>query len=151
MAQKIDPSDQIQIQDRSSTQILLKGTRRNAVQAIRAYHVADLQRAAAELDHHFLYVELGAAQTKNEILKTIGSSFLLPDHYGRNFDALYDCLTDPISESGPQKGFLVVLDSVPLTNRFDKEAREQLLDVFRDAADYWAEKGVPFRCFYSFP
>jgi len=34
--------------------------------------------------------------------------------------------------------------------RFDREAREQLLDVFRDAADFWAERRIPFRCFYSF-
>jgi len=32
----------------------------------------------------------------------------------------------------------------------DKEARENLLDVFRDAAEFWAEKKVPFRVFYSF-
>ena len=30
------------------------------------------------------------------------------------------------------------------------DARETLLDVFRDAADFWAEKKVPFRVFYSF-
>ena len=29
-------------------------------------------------------------------------------------------------------------------------SREQLLDVFRDAADFWAERRIPFRCFYSF-
>ena len=34
--------------------------------------------------------------------------------------------------------------------KFDKEAREQLLDIFRDTADYWAERKIPFRCFYSF-
>ena len=31
-----------------------------------------------------------------------------------------------------------------------EEARENLLDVFRDAADFWAEKKVPFRVFFSF-
>ncbi len=34
--------------------------------------------------------------------------------------------------------------------RGPKEAREQLLDIFRDAADYWGDRKVPFRCFYSF-
>ena len=33
---------------------------------------------------------------------------------------------------------------------FAAPAREQLLDVFRDAAEYWAEKKIPFRVFYSF-
>ena len=30
------------------------------------------------------------------------------------------------------------------------EAREQLLDIFREAADYWSDRKVAFRCFYSF-
>lgn len=44
--------------------------------------------------------------------------------------------------SGPQPGLVVVLEQLPATQRFDKEARETLLDVFRDAADFWAERGV---------
>jgi len=39
---------------------------------------------------------------------------------------------------------------LPNTQKFDKEARETLLDVFRDAAEFWADKKVPFRVFYSF-
>ena len=31
-----------------------------------------------------------------------------------------------------------------------KSKFEQLLDIFRDTADYWADRKVPFRCFYSF-
>jgi hypothetical protein len=55
-----------------------------------------------------------------------------------------------IAEAGPQPGFIAVLDQLPNTQKFDKEARETLLDVFRDAAEFWAEKKVPFRVFYSF-
>ena len=33
---------------------------------------------------------------------------------------------------------------------FNKEAREVLLDVFRDAAEFWGERKVQFRVFYSF-
>ena len=54
------------------------------------------------------------------------------------------------NKSGPQPGFIVVLEQIPATGKFDKEAREQLLDIFRDAADYWADRKIPFRCFYSF-
>jgi hypothetical protein len=45
---------------------------------------------------------------------------------------------------------VIVLEQVPAHAKFDKEAREQLLDIFREASDYWAERKVPFRCFYSF-
>ena len=128
----------------------LRGVRNNIVQAIRAYRVSDLQEAAQKLGHHFLYANLAEAQTKQDVLDMIGAQFTLPSHFGKNFDALYDCMTDPLHKSGPQPGFIVVLEQIPTNPKFDKEAREQLLDIFRDTADYWGDRKIPFRCFYSF-
>ncbi len=59
-------------------------------------------------------------------------------------------MTTLLHKSGPQPGFIVVLEHIPAHANFDKEVREQLLDCFRDAAEYWGERKVPFRCFYSF-
>jgi len=39
---------------------------------------------------------------------------------------------------------------LPAVQKFDKDARENLLDVFREAAEFWAERRVTFRVFYSF-
>lgn len=128
----------------------LKGVRTNIVQSIRAHRVSDLQEAAQNLGHHFLYANLGDAQSKQDVLDMIGAQFTLPTHFGKNFDALYDCMTDPLHKSGPQPGFIVVLEQIPANVKFDKEAREQLLDIFRDTADYWGDRKIPFRCFYSF-
>lgn len=129
---------------------LLKTVLPNAVQSIRAFRVLDLQAEAARLGQHFLYAYCGDATTKQQVLGTIAESFHFPRHFGKNFDALFDCLTDLVHKSGTQPGFLVVLEQIPNTPKFDKEARENLLDVFRDAADYWADKKVVFRVFYSF-
>ncbi|MEY4976588.1 MAG: hypothetical protein RIQ97_1783 [Pseudomonadota bacterium] len=137
-------------QQRPNTDLPLKGVRTNIVQSIRAYRVSDLQEAAQQLGHHFLYANLADAQSKQDVLDMIGAQFTLPSHFGKNFDALYDCMTDPLHKSGPQPGFVVVLEQIPTNARFDKEAREQLLDIFRDTADYWNDRKVPFRCFYSF-
>ena len=128
----------------------LKGVRSNIVQSIRAFHVHELQEAAAQLGQHFLYANLAQAQNKQELLEMVAQQFTFPAHFGKNFDALYDCMTDPLHKSGPQPGFIVVLEQIPATAKFDKEAREQLLDIFRDAADYWSDRKIPFRCFYSF-
>lgn len=128
----------------------LKGVRSNIVQSIRAFRVHDLQEVAAQIGHHFLYANLATAQTRQEVLESIAQQFTFPAHFGKNFDALYDCMTDPLHKSGPQPGFVVVLEQIPANARFDKEAREQLLDIFRDAADYWNDRKIPFRCFYSF-
>ena len=130
---------------------LIKGVRSNIVQSIRAFRVSDLQDAATALGQHFLYANLATAQSKQDVLDMIAQQFMLPSHFGKNFDALYDCMTDPLHKSGPQPGFIVVLEHIPANGKFDKEAREQLLDIFRDTADYWADRKVPFRCFYSFP
>lgn len=128
----------------------LRTVRTNIVQSIRAFRVQDLQEAAQGLGHHFLYANLAQAQTKQDVLDLISAQFMLPIQAGKNFDALYDVLTDPVHKSGPQPGFIVVLEHIPANVKFDKEAREQLLDIFRDTADYWGDRKIPFRCFYSF-
>lgn len=130
--------------------MLLRTVRNNIVQSIRAFTVNQLQDTAKELGQHFLYANLAMAQSKQDVLDLVSAQFSLPAHFGKNFDALYDCLTDPVYKSGPQVGFIVVLEHIPANVKFDKEAREQLLDIFRDAADYWGDKKIPFRCFYSF-
>jgi RNAse (barnase) inhibitor barstar len=128
----------------------LRTVRTNIVQSIRAFRVSDLQEAAQGLGHHFLYANLATAQSKQDVLDMIAQQFTVPTHFGKNFDALYDCITDPLHKSGPQPGFVVVLEQIPANGKFDKEGREQLLDIFRDAADYWGDRKIPFRCFYSF-
>jgi Barstar (barnase inhibitor) len=120
----------------------LRTVRTNIVQSIRAFSVNELQLAAQQLNQHFLYANLANAQSKQDVLDLIAGQFTLP--------SLYDCITDPLHKSGPQPGFIVVLEHIPANLKFDKEAREQLLDIFRDAADYWGDRKIPFRCFYSF-
>ena len=120
--------------------MLLRTVRNNIVQSIRAFTVNQLQDTAKELGQHFLYANLAMAQSKQDVLDLVSAQFSLPAHFGKNFDALYDCLTDPVYKSGPQVGFIVVLEHIPANVKFDKEAREQLLDIFRDAADYWGDR-----------
>jgi Barstar (barnase inhibitor) len=129
--------------------MLLQSIRPNIVQAIRAYRPDELQKAAEGIGHHFLYTNLSQAQNKQEVLDIIASDFLFPDHFGKNLDALYDCMTDLVHKSGPQPGFVVVVELLPDGARMDRESRELLLDAFRDAADFWSERKIPFRVFYS--
>ncbi len=143
-------SQETAVLQRAAADVPLRGVRPNIVQSIRAFRVPELQEAAQSLGQHFLYANLANAQTKQDVLDLIGQQFMLYVHVGKNFDALYDSITDPLHKSGPQPGFIVVLEHIPAHAKFDKEAREQLLDIFRDASDYWADRKIPFRCFYSF-
>ncbi|WP_241672957.1 barstar family protein [Lacisediminimonas profundi] len=140
----IEPKPELREQE------LLCNVPSNTVQSIRAFRVAELQAEAERLGNHFLYAYCGDATTKHQVLATLATAFHFPRHFGKNFDALSDCLTSLMFKAGPQPGFLVVIEQLPHTPKFDREARETLLDVFRDAADFWADKKVAFRVFYSF-
>jgi RNAse (barnase) inhibitor barstar len=129
---------------------LFATVRPNIVQSIRAFRVQDLADEANHLGQHFLYAHCANAQSKQEVLETIATSFLFPKHFGKNYDALYDCLTDLVAKAGAQPGFVIVLEALPVAQKFDKEGRETLLDVFREASEFWAERKVAFRVFYSF-
>jgi RNAse (barnase) inhibitor barstar len=128
----------------------LRTIKTNLVQSIRQHTVKSLQTAANELGHHFLYANLAKAQAKQDVLDMIVAQFTFPQHFSKNFDALYDGMTDPLHKSGSQPGFVIVLEHIPANAKFDKEAREQLIDIFRDASEYWGDRKIPFRCFYSF-
>ena len=128
----------------------LQTVRPNIVQSIRAYTVAELMEAAQQAGQHFLYANVANAQSKQEVLDSIAEAFTFPLHFGKNLDALYGNEWRAIAVGQQQPGFGVVLEQLPDNPRFDRETREQLLDVFRDAADFWAERKIPFRCFYSF-
>ncbi len=139
-----------EVQETSNASGLLMTVPSNVVQSIRAFRVVDLQSEAIRLGQHFLYANCAQALTRQQVLAAIAESFQVPKHFGKNYDALSDCLTALFHKAGEQHGFLVVLEQLPNTPKFDKEARENLLDVFRDAADFWSDKKIPFRVFFSF-
>ena len=93
--------------------MLLQTVRPNIVQSIRAYRVDDLMHAARQAGQHFLYANLTAAQSKQDVLDGIAESFMFPAHFGKNLDALFDCMTDLVHKSGIQPGFVVVLEQIP--------------------------------------
>ena len=144
------PQREEQIQETVSGGGLLRTVPGNVVQSIRAFRVTDLQSEASRLAHHFLYANASQALTRQQVLAAIAESFHIPKPFAKNYDALRDCLTEQLHKAGHQQGFLIVLEQLPNTQKFDREARENLLDVFRDAADFWHEKRVPFRVFFSF-
>ena len=129
---------------------LLRAVPPQVVQSIRAFRIPELQQAAVASGQHFLYAHLAQAHTRAEVLEQVGQQFHFPPHYGKNFDALYDCLTDlQPNKDADRPGFVVILENLPETHGFDSGDRSRLLDVFRDAADFFYEEKTAFRVFYS--
>lgn len=121
-----------------------------AVLPLSAYDLPELRRAAARADQAFLHADLRQCADKACVLDAIAEAFDLPEYFGRNLDALFDCITDlkpPARADRP--GFVIVLEGLPDTGSYDAQARDGLLDVFRDAADWFDDRGWGFRVFYS--
>ncbi len=134
-----------------------------SVQAVKNFTAEQLGDAAASLGDRFVHVQFAARESvsggrsalKTEVLQTIGRALDFPGHYGANLDALYDALLDMGDRIGndkgkPSGGFVILLDRIPTGPGFDADARESLLETFRDAADSLAEGDHAFRVFYSF-
>ncbi len=111
-------------------------------------YAADLLRRWAEKNgHRFVLIECSDCVDKRSVLRTIGRAFAFPEWYGANLDALYDCLTDLPDRGEP--GWVVVIERLPHEPQFADDQRAAVLDVFRDAADVFAERGVGLRVFYA--
>jgi RNAse (barnase) inhibitor barstar len=122
----------------------------HAVLPLGAYHLDDLRKSALQYDQVWLQCDLSACKDKKAILDQLGTGLKLPKHYGKNLDALYDCLTELKPNTDAAKpGFVVVLQDMPESKEFGVDDRDGLLDVFRDAADFFYDAKVAFRVFYS--
>lgn len=121
-----------------------------AVLPLEAYALDDLTRAGRFADQRLLHVDLRDCVDKKAVLSAIAAAFGLPRHFGHNLDALYDCLTDLKPNEGARSpGIVTILENLPDTKSFGAADRSALLDVFRDAADYFFDQKTAFRVFYS--
>lgn len=121
-----------------------------AMLPLAAYDLDELLRNAARSDQAVLRADFDGVHDKSGVMHRLAEGFGLPGHFGGNLDALYDCMTDLKPLPGADHpGFVVVLQRLPAGEQFDRDQRDALLDVFRDAADFFFDKGIAFRVFYS--
>ena len=71
---------------------------------------------------------------KNELFEQLQEKLLLPDYFGYNWDALYDCLRD--FHWIKQKKIALVHDDLPI---LDESELKTYLDVLMDAVLDWNE------------
>lgn len=121
-----------------------------ALLPLSGYEASELRDAAAEAQHVFLWADCAGCTDKDSVLKAIATGLSFGDHFGVNLDALYDCVTDlEADDRATAPGFVILLINLPDSPGFDVIERNRLLDVFRDAAAYFADEGAAFRVFYS--
>ncbi|HTT10127.1 MAG TPA: barstar family protein [Burkholderiaceae bacterium] len=117
----------------------------NAVRPLGALSPEALRSWAQAAQHRFVHVILTGIRERRPLLATIGRALEFPSWFGANLDALYDSLTD-MPERLPAAGYVVVLDG--LMRGPDNDDNAAVLDVFRDAAEEFAGRGVALRVYY---
>ncbi|HEU4622120.1 MAG TPA: barstar family protein [Burkholderiaceae bacterium] len=118
-----------------------------SVQPLRGMTEDDVRVAARDAGDHFRAIDCASCTCRADVFAQLALGLGLPPHFGGNLDALYDSLTD--LPHSPSRGWTIVIHHVPLLRDFDQEEREALMDVFRDAAEFYAEEGGAFRVFFT--
>ncbi len=104
----------------------------------------DALLAAAERTGRRAYpLDLQGVADKAEFMARCATALRLPDWFGANWDALYDCLTDADVLPADGGRVLVVTGWQGYAAAAPGEWRTAL-DVLGDAADYWAKADTPF-------
>jgi len=80
-------------------------------------------------------IDFKGLRSKDSMLKKIAAALEFPPHFGRNLDALYDCLTELPLQSGQRY-------AIHLNDLERDQAGDAVYAAFSDARDFWADAGV---------
>ena len=103
------------------------------------FEVADVRHTVEHAGWGFAHVDGLHAQGKAELLSALGDALAFPDHYGHNFDALADCLSDVGQHVD---GTLLLWDGWGALARAEPQAFSVTLSVLGTRVN--AERGTPF-------
>ncbi|MFC5146676.1 barstar family protein [Streptomyces aureoversilis] len=100
---------------------------------------------AAEADWRGATLHLGGVTTKTAFLERCAGDLEFPEWFGRNWDALADCLTDLSwwREEGKARGYLVLAEEWTAFRKASPKDARTAEAIFGDAVDYWAEAETP--------
>lgn len=105
-----------------------------------------IERAAKEAGLAVCRMDIGHAHHKAELLAHIAKGFAFPAHFGGNWDALHDSLTD-LAWLGDAKGYVLVFERSKHFGAGHKHDFDASMEVLAAAAEYWRGKGKPFWAF----
>jgi RNAse (barnase) inhibitor barstar len=107
---------------------------------------ATLAAAAAAKGYGVYRVDLGGVADKADLMERLQRALRFPEWFGRNWDALEDCLTDMSWHD--DVGYVLLLTGGADLRRREKALFHTLVDVLKAAADYWLGAERPFWAFF---
>lgn len=121
---------------------LFENTEESGVYYLPPAHQGSAADAAKKKGLLVLTVEIAARANKDQALKQLGAALHFPTWYGANFDALFDCLTDPAWQ--PARGHVILVNGLSELRATAPEDFATLIEVFQAAAETRRETASPF-------
>jgi len=124
----------------SLLKLLAKSERAGVYQT--AIHTDEIVAAAKTVGLEVFRLDLSGAGGKNGLLDRFAKALRFPAHFGKNWDALNDCLTDLDWLSG--KGLVMILTNANNFAEKHEEIFHTAIDVLNRAVAYWHGQKKPF-------
>ncbi|MBI5883902.1 MAG: barstar family protein [Elusimicrobia bacterium] len=96
-----------------------------------------VRRAAGELSFGFWEMDAADLADEDAVWDLFAKTFAFPDHFGRNWDALIDCMRD--LDLPRFKGHVLVLSHAEAARLMNPELFDKLIDVLACVSQEWDE------------
>jgi RNAse (barnase) inhibitor barstar len=98
--------------------------------------VSDLSKAFKAKKTAFFHLEGEKIEKKDQFFNHAAVAMKFPAHFGKNWDAFYDCLTD--LEWVKAENYAIYFDHTDAFAEHHESELETLIEIFQDAVDYWS-------------
>lgn len=122
--------------------ILLKNAGASGVYYLSASRQSAIKAAACRARFCILAASISKSSSTEEVLAELGSAFKFPIWYGKNFDALCDCLTDP--DWQPAEGHVLLINGLANLRTAHPDDFATLIAVLQAAAEIRRSAQSPF-------
>ena len=100
-----------------------------------------LQKVAKKAGFAFFHIDGRKIMRKEQLMNAAATAMSFPDHFGNNWDALEECLTD--LEWVDADGYMIYYDHIDGLLTTHPDQFETLVEILRDAVGSWKEDGEP--------
>jgi hypothetical protein len=126
----------------SNWEQLFAKAKNSGVYSIEKDVFPDISRAAAQAGLAVFCLDLAGINGKTGFLDAAAKALEFPRHFGSNWDAFEDCLTDlSWLEAG---GYVLLIQNLEDFSHNAPSEMAMAHTIFQDAAAYWKQHGVRF-------
>ena len=101
--------------------------------------VVELSTLARAKSMAFFHLEGKKIEKKEQFLNHAAVAMKFPSHFGNNWDAFYDCITD--MDWVRADGYCIYFDHTDAFAEHHESELETVIELFQDAIDFWKQEG----------